>query len=189
MDWDWSTAGDPDREEDPHEYLRIKGSFVYESEFTPEYDWYNGTASHYILGDTINTDGTTNINDPLGDINDPNAMIWPFKIHRARQPYDIVNNILLVPETVGPEGFWTTFNWELALQNGAEDAGLPYSGEFGFTETDMYWPQTHMVQPVENVLQCTDCHSENGRMDWQALGYFGDPIQWGGRTTVQQEGS
>lgn len=185
MDWDWSTAGDPDREEDPHEYLRIKGSFIYESEFVPEYYWYNGTATHYILGDPINPDGTTNINDPLGDINDPTAMIWPFKVHSARQPYDVVNEILLVPQTVGEEGFWTTFNWELALQNGSEATGLPYSGEFGFTDTDMYWPQTHMVQPVENVLQCTDCHSPNGRMDWQALGYFGDPMQWGGRSMQQ----
>jgi len=185
MDWDWSTAGDPDREEDEHEYLRIKGSFVYESEFTPEYFWYNGTASHYIPGDTINPDSPTAINNPLGDINDPAAMIWPFKLHTARQPYDVVHQILLVPQTVGPDGYWSTFNWELSLQNGADATGLPYSGEFGFAETVMYWPLAHMVQPVENVLQCTDCHSDNGRMDWEALGYFGDPIQWGGRTVRQ----
>jgi hypothetical protein len=30
MDWDWSTAGDATIPEDPHVYLRIKGSFVYE---------------------------------------------------------------------------------------------------------------------------------------------------------------
>ena len=59
MDWDWSTAGDDEREEDPHEYLKIKGSFLYESDFIPEYDWYNGTASHYILGDEIDPTNTT----------------------------------------------------------------------------------------------------------------------------------
>ncbi|GAB4515384.1 MAG: tetrathionate reductase family octaheme c-type cytochrome [Anaerolineae bacterium] len=188
MNWDWSTAGDPNREEDEHEYLRIKGSFIYESDFAPDYAWYNGLASHYILGDPVNLQGPTLINDPLGDMTDPNAKIWPFKIHTASQPYDTVNNILLVPQTVGQTGYWTTFDWSSALENGAEFTGLPYSGEYGFIETEMYWPQTHMVQPVENVLQCTDCHSDNGRMDWEALGYFGDPMQWGGRMT-QQEGN
>jgi len=37
------------------------------------------------------------------------------------------------------------------------------------------------VQPKEQALQCYDCHGENGRMDWAALGYFGDPMTWGGR--------
>jgi octaheme c-type cytochrome (tetrathionate reductase family) len=186
MSWDWSTAGDPNREENIHEYLRIKGSFVYESRFTPEYAWYNGTAMHYILNDPIDPAQPTLITDPLGDITDPTAKIWPFKIHRARQPYDTVYNILLIPQTVGETGYWTTFDWDSALQYGAEITGTPYSGEFGFTETEMYWPQTHMVQPVENVLQCVDCHGEDGRLDWQALGYFGDPIQWGGRSAAQR---
>jgi hypothetical protein len=39
-----------------------------------------------------------------------------------------------------------------------------------------------MVQPKENALQCLDCHTENGRLDWEMLGYPGDPMEWGGRT-------
>ena len=116
-------------------------------------------------------------------------MIYPFQIHIASQPYDVVNNILLVPHTTGEDGYWTTFDWDNSLQIGADATGLPYSGEFGFTDTEMYWPQTHMVQPVENVLQCTDCHNPNGRMDWEALGYFGDPMQWGGRELSQEDES
>jgi hypothetical protein len=38
-----------------------------------------------------------------------------------------------------------------------------------------------MVQPAEEALQCDACHGEGGRMDWAALGYPGDPIEWGGR--------
>ena len=182
MEWDWSTAGDPDREESPHEYLKIKGSFVYEENFTPEYYWYNGTAERYLLGDELDPDGVTEINQPLGDINDPAAMIFPFKVHWAQQPYDTIYNILLQPNTVGETGYWTIFDWDTALANGAEAAGLPYSGEYGFTTTAMYWPTTHMVQPAENALQCTACHNDNGRMDWEALGYFGDPMLWGGRS-------
>jgi hypothetical protein len=59
--------------------------------------------------------------------------------------------------------------------------GLEYSGELGFAETWMYWRTSHMVQPAENALQCNDCHGANGRLDWAALGYPGDPMEWGGR--------
>jgi len=38
-----------------------------------------------------------------------------------------------------------------------------------------------MVQPAENALQCTECHSDDGRIDWERLGFFGDPMTWGGR--------
>ncbi len=181
MEWDWSQAGDPNREEDPHEYLRIKGSFVYEENFTPEYAWYNGTGQHYLMGDEIDPDGVTSLAHPLGSMDDPGSLIFPFKIHLANQPYDTVYNILLQPQTVGETGYWTTFDWDSALRNGSLAAGLPYSGNYGFAETSMYWPITHMVQPADYALQCTDCHSDNGRMDWQALGYYGDPMEWGGR--------
>jgi octaheme c-type cytochrome (tetrathionate reductase family) len=73
MNWDWSTAGDDTREESQHEYLKIKGSFVYENEFQPEYYWYNGVAMRYLLGDPIDDDGLTTLNQPLGDINDESA--------------------------------------------------------------------------------------------------------------------
>ena len=52
MEWDWSAAGQ-DLGDDPHIYLKIKGSFVYESNVQPQYMWYNGMAYPYILGDII----------------------------------------------------------------------------------------------------------------------------------------
>lgn len=180
MYWDWSTAGQ-DLPEDPHEYLKIKGSFVYERNFVPEYAWFDGTADRYILGDPIDPSGTTVLNMPKGDINDPEAKIWPFKIHRAKQIYDSVNNYLLQPKTVGEGGYWTEFDWDQAARLGSQVVGLEYSGEYGFASTEMYWPLTHMVVPKEQALQCNDCHGEEGRMDWEALGYYGDPMRWGGR--------
>jgi octaheme c-type cytochrome (tetrathionate reductase family) len=180
MYWDWSTAGQ-DREEDPHEYLKIKGSFIYEGDFTPEYYWSNGTVDRYILGDKIDPSQPTDMNPLHGDINDPTAKIYPFKVHRAKQPYDTVYNYLLQPKTVGEGGFWTEFDWDQALRLGSETVGLEYSGEYGFAETEMNWLITHMVVPAEQALQCNDCHDENGRLDWIALGYNGDPIEWGGR--------
>jgi octaheme c-type cytochrome (tetrathionate reductase family) len=183
MYWDWSTAGQ-DLEEDPHEYLKIKGSFVYESDFMPEYYWHNGSVDRYLLGDKVDPDQVTDLNPLHGDIDDPEAKIYPFKVHRAKQPYDVVNSYLLQPKTVGEGGFWTEFDWDQALSLGSEVVGLEYSGEFDFAETRMNWLLTHMVSPVEQALQCNDCHGEEGRLDWLALGYIGDPVEWGGRFKI-----
>lgn len=187
MDWDWSTAGQDLNIDDPHVYLKIKGSFVYEDRFVPTYAWFDGNGVRYIKGDLIDPTETTLISAPQGDIADLEAKIWPFKVHNGRQPYDVNYNYLLIPNTAGEGGFWSEFNWDQAFRTNEENTGLAFSGEYGFAPTAMYWPQTHMVQPKEKALQCNDCHSENGRMDWEALGYFGDPLRWGGRT--QQVGA
>jgi octaheme c-type cytochrome (tetrathionate reductase family) len=181
MYWDWSTAGSDEIEEGLHTYLKIKGSFVYEANFTPEYHWYNGTASRYIFGDPIYPTQINPINNPGGNITDSRAKIWPFKVHRAKQPYDAEFNYLLQPKTVGEEGFWTEFDWDQALRLGSDVIGLDYSGEYGFVETSMYWPTTHLVKPSKDALTCDNCHGPEGRMDWEALGYYGDPMNWGGR--------
>jgi octaheme c-type cytochrome (tetrathionate reductase family) len=187
--WDWSTAGQ-DLPEDHFTYLKIKGNFTYEKDYQPTYVWFNGNLDYrYLLGDKMDPSKPTMIDLPAGDIKDPSAKIFPFKVHKAKQPYDSINDILLQPRTGGNAvaggGFWETFDWPSALKLGAQDASLDYSGEFGFADTWMYWPTTHMVQPKENALRCEDCHGEDGRMDWDALGYPGDPIEWGSRFDKQ----
>jgi octaheme c-type cytochrome (tetrathionate reductase family) len=180
--WDWSTAGDDEREEDTHEYLKIKGSFIYEKNLKPEFIWFNGLADRYLLGDTVQPEGEiTPLNHPKGDIRDPGARIWPFKVHLAVQPYDAQHKTLMQPVTAGQGGFWREFDWDQALRLGAEVTGMDYSGEYGFTATAMYWPQTHMVAPKELALQCKACHCERGCIDWEAIGYPGDPLKWGSR--------
>ncbi len=180
--WDWSQAAQEGREDDHYTYLKIKGEFVYDKNFAPTYLWYNGNNEYrYLLGDPVNADGITYINKPAGSITDQTAKIYPFKLHIAKQPYDTVFNYLLAPITAGEDGFWTTFDWNSGFQLAEERMGLPFSGRYGFTETYMYWPTTHMVQSADRALQCDACHSDNGRLDWEALGYPGDPIKWGGR--------
>jgi len=34
-----------------------------------------------------------------------------------------------------------------------------------------------MVTPADKALGCLDCHGDNGRLDWQKLGYNGDPMR------------
>jgi octaheme c-type cytochrome (tetrathionate reductase family) len=187
IDWDWSTAGQ-DLPEDHYTYLKIKGTFTYEENVQPAYIWFNGSNDYrYLLGDTFDPNQPLLMNQPSGSIDDPTAKIFPFKIHIGKQPYDSVYNYLLQPRTGGGGdgggGFWETFDWPSALQLGADDTGMDYSGQYGFAETWMYWPTTHMVQAKENALQCDECHTANSRMDWEALGYPGDPLEWGGRST------
>jgi hypothetical protein len=43
-------------------------------------------------------------------------------------------------------------------------------------DTVRYMGIFHEVEPAKNALRCLDCHSEGGRIDWQALGYEGDPL-------------
>ncbi len=181
MSWDWSTAGDGSRGEDPHVYLKSKGSFHYAQNVRPEYYWFNGRAERYLTGDKIDPRRVVQINRPLGDASDPAAKIWPFKVHRGKQVYDPVHLHLLTPRTWGPGGYWTDFDWDQACRLGAKSTGLEYSGQFDFVETEMYWPLSHMVQASEKALQCIDCHGPRGVMDWQQLGYEGDPAYRGTR--------
>ncbi len=180
--WDWSKAGDASRKEDEHHYLKIKGEFTYAQDAVPEYRWFNGTVGRYLLGDRIeDPEEPTPLNPPRGDIGDRTARIWPFKVHRARQPYDVGNHYLFPPVTGGRGGYWTTFDWDRSFRLGAEVSKIAYSGRPGFARTEMYWPLSHMVAPKEKALACTDCHGESSRLDWAALGYAGDPMRTGGR--------
>ncbi len=179
--WDWSKAGDKGRRDDPHSYLKIKGEFTYQQDALPEYRWFNGTVGRYLLGDKIDPKQVTTLNPLQGSISDKTARIWPFKVHRGKQPYDAGNDYLFPPVTGGAGGYWTTFDWPSSFALGAKASGIPFSGKVGFAETDMYWPLSHLVAPKAQALGCTDCHGDKGRLDWKALGYGGDPIKTGGR--------
>ena len=185
MTWDWSAAGDTHREDDPHRYLKIKGAFTYGNSLQPEYRWFNRSMDRYLLGDPLAADGETDINTPQGGYDDRDSRIWPFKVHVALQPADKVHQWLIPPVTAGEGGYWHLFNWYLALKKGAELAGLPFSGQYGFVTTRMYWPLHHLVVPGSRALSCVDCHHPagegQGRMDWKRLGYRGDPQIYGGR--------
>ncbi len=183
--WDWSEAGQGGRKEDPHEYLKIKGSFKYAQNIRPEYAWYNGRAYRYLTGQPIDPTRVVHINYPLGGPRDPEAKIWPFKVHRGKQIYDKVHQHLLAPRTAGPGGYWTEFDWDKACRIGAQETGIEYSGQYDWAETAMYWPLSHMVQAKEKALQCTDCHAEQGILNWKELGYDGDPAFHGDRRRLE----
>ena len=173
MWWDWTKAGDL-KDGKPYvvkgefgkpTYKSIKGEFRWEKNVQPEYFWYNGSFDNIGIKDKIDPATIVQVSHPLGDKNDPDARIHPFKIHRGKQPYDKINKQMVAPLLSGPNGFWTTFDMDDAITRGNKTLDVPYSGEFDYVETTYAFPITHMVAPRENALNCTECHiRENSRL-------------------------
>lgn len=176
--WDWSTAGklqdgkpfEVDDADGNHTYLSIKGNFTWGKNLKPDYVWFNGTAGHYLLGDKVADTTKPLVLNPLnGSYQDVESKIIPVKIHRARQPFDPVNQIIIQPklyaEKVGEGALWKDFNWETASEVGMKEVNLPFSGKVSFLKTEMYWPVNHMVSSKENTVKCNECHTrENSRL-------------------------
>ncbi len=178
MRWDWSTAGKK-KDGKPYtekgefgkpKYDTKKGDFIWAKNVTPEYFWFNGSIEHLTVKDTIDPGNTVRINQPVGSRDDPDSRIFPFKVHRGKLPYDKVNKNLVIPHLF-PKGkddkdaYWKGFNWDKAIAYGMEYAGLQYSGEYDFVETEYVFPSTHMVAPKENSVACIECHSRSeGRL-------------------------
>jgi octaheme c-type cytochrome (tetrathionate reductase family) len=171
--WDWSTAGRL-RNGEPYEeknalgddtYMSIKGSFVWGRNLKPEYAWFDGRATHYLMGDKVKTT-PVRLNRLLGSYDDPDARIIPVKVHRARQPFDEGNRTLVQPKLAGQArgdgAFWRDFDWQRSASEGMKLVGLPYSGKLGFVETEMTWPLNHMVAPKEKAVGCAECHTREG---------------------------
>jgi len=176
MAWHWSEAGklkegNPytvDDEDGNHLYMSIKGRFEWGKNVKPDYIWFNGTADHYVLGDTIKSIPVV-MNTLNGSYNDKYSKIIPVKIHRGDQIYDENTKLLIQPKLYsaqyGDSAFWKDFDWNLASQAGMQRMGLPYSGEIDFVETVMYWPVNHMVSPKDQSVGCAECHTRtDGRL-------------------------
>ncbi len=168
LSWDWSTAGQdieaPVDENGKHSYNKKKGHFTWGKMVTPKYLWYNGSAHAYNRGDKMDPDKVTYLTYPNGDIKDEKAKIFPFKLHSGKQIYDKKNKYFITAKVFGEGGYWVDYDWDKAARLGMEASGLPYSGEYGFAPTEMYWRINHMVSPKEDALGCLDCHGDNGRM-------------------------
>jgi hypothetical protein len=82
------------------------------------------------------------------------------------QPYDKGNNTLVYMHLWGEdeEAFWGTYDFGRAIAAGMAQYGIPYSGEYGFVETESFWPITHMVAPKEDAVACASCHQRDSRI-------------------------
>jgi hypothetical protein len=182
MIWDWSTAGNLDENgqamhqndaDGNHKYMSIKGTFIWNNNVEPEYYWFNGIANHQLINEEVESfpiqmntlDGSYKDKGLFKKSMNP-SKIWPVKVHRGKQIYDPVNKTLIQPKLwdkeAGEGAYWVDFDWQIAAQKGMDYVGLPYSGEYEFVETEMYWPLNHQVSPKEQSLKCIDCHVRKG---------------------------
>ncbi|MHC1724851.1 MAG: tetrathionate reductase family octaheme c-type cytochrome [Syntrophobacteraceae bacterium] len=175
MYWDWSTAGKRDEKGKPvvekrdgrPAYDGMKGSFVWQKDVVPEYLWYNGELKYLTLKDKVDPGlGPVRINSTTGSYADSKARIYPFKLHRGKQPFDPINSAFISPHLFGKDdaAYWKGYDWKKASEVGMAYMGLPFSGEVSFIESEYLFQTTHMVAPKENALSCAECHSRNGRM-------------------------
>jgi octaheme c-type cytochrome (tetrathionate reductase family) len=168
MSWDWSQAGQlkdgkkfkTKDEFGKFDYMSIKGRMKWAKNVKPEYFWYNGSIKSVTAKDKIDPSGVVKVSWPEGSRQDVNSRIYPFKVHHGKQPYDKVNQTLLMPLLSGKQGYWNTLDWNSALSVGQAAMDLPYSGEFDFVATTYVFPITHMVAPRDQSLACTECHSQ-----------------------------
>ena len=173
MVWDWSTAGKMDKDGKPFKlkdssghdsYDSKKGDFKYETNVIPEYVWFNGTVNYTLRETKLDPSRIVKINSFEGSANDGKSKIWPLKVFRGKQPFDVGSNQLLVFHTYGKDdsALWSNFNWDKAIEYGMKEIGAEYSGKYAFVETEMVWPITHMVAPKGDALTCAQCHAPSG---------------------------
>jgi len=235
--WDWSKAGDKARKAEKDKYAMPdydlkKGEFQWKESAKPVYRWFGGFTKRVLIGDRIDPQApVTNLVEPVGSMNDPSSKITPFKLMKGVQALDAKHNYFLVPHLFPRDkedqtAYWKHYDWQKAFTDGMQAVGLPYSGEYKWVETWMYWRLHHEVMPAEMALSCVQCHQSlqgertcnrchqdsrevdfkkvahkgtdfsymvtQGRdvshligttdyINFEALGYKGDPIIYGGR--------
>ena len=199
-EWYWADAGQDispipiDADTGKPAYDKMKGSFNWELNVRPTLRFYDGKWIKSLIGenDTVaslpSEDGKVYLGGPAADYTNPNAKIYPFKKLIGNQPADANNGTILVPHLFGtaggPNPFWGAYDWNLALQDGADRTGQPYTGEFVFVDTVSYWAVNHEIAPAADALgqggNCGDCHFSD-QIDWPGLGWTADPVEGGTR--------
>lgn len=176
MWWDWSTAGKLDADNQPLKlrdehghvsYLSEKGNFRHGEDVVPHYAWFDGTVEYTMVDEVFDIDNPPlEINRLDGGPDDPASRIWPFKMMRGKQPFDTEHKTLLATHVFGPDdsSLWSNYDWPKALKFASEGSGIPFSGQFDFIETRMYWPITHMVPKADQALTCDACHASESRL-------------------------
>ncbi|MCL2026199.1 MAG: cytochrome C [Leptospirales bacterium] len=172
LSWDWSKAGQRPEDESKTKdadgdalFVMNRGEFTLGADIVPEYRVLGGRVSNVLVGDKIDPTGTVHLN-PVIDAK-TNGKLWPVRVLRSKQPYDVKNNTLIVPKLFGGPGsgaYFDDHDWQKAAAAGMRAAGLEFSGEIGWVDTEKVMPINHMVGSKKNALKCEDCHSRNGRL-------------------------
>jgi mono/diheme cytochrome c family protein len=141
----------------------------------PVYAWFNGFTRAQLPGEPVSrlADGSVGIMVPQGSRDDPTSRIFAFKLHRAKLPL-LAGKNWIIPVAV--EQFFPNGKIDPAVKNAAKEMYGIDDARYSWTDASRYMGIFHGVQPASKAVSCLECHSPNGRMDWKALGYAGDPL-------------
>ena len=198
VEWYWADAGKDvvpvpvDPVTGRPTFDKKKGTFVWKNNVRPTLRFSNGQWNRMVIGVSDKYDQEPiMLAEPLGSRDDPEAMIYPFKLMVGNQPVDPNTKTVLVPHLFGKAGgdnpFWAKYDWNAALADGAAYTGQDYSGEYAFGSTEMLLSVNHEIAPAAEAYGkweeggsggCRDCHS-NDAIDWPALGWSDDPVNGG----------
>lgn len=160
------------------QYSEEKGKYTYgqelEYDVEPVYAWFNGSSFAQVPGRPVqrNAEGKITMVLPQGDRNDPTAKIAPFKLHRGRLPV-LIDKQWLAP--VATEELYHHGDVDKAVRDATHSLYGIEDAQFEWEDTIRYMGIYHAIPPADDALQCADCHTTGGRMDWKALGYEADP--------------
>lgn len=126
-----------------------------ESNVVPTYFWWDG---HRMRTPP----------EPIGSVEDTGAKITPWKPMRVTVPFDTATD---TPVYIKQGVYKVTGNLDAAVTAGVEASGQEYSGSWTPVTERMYFDANHQVAPASEALQCADCHSGEGQLDFAALGY------------------
>lgn len=108
--------------------------------------------------------------EPVGDIRDPAARIYPWK----RVAYNVVSDASSGKPVFVKAGVYAVKGDPLAAaKKGAEDSKQEFSGAVKGVEEVMLFSLNHQVAPKAQALSCDACHRPDGLLDFAALGYAG----------------
>jgi hypothetical protein len=105
---------------------------------------------------------------PVGSIDDTNAKITPWKPLEVTVPFDAETE---TPIYIKQGVYQIQGDLTAAVEAGVAASGQEYSGEWVAVTELMYFDAQHQVAPAAESLTCGDCHAEEGRLDFVALGY------------------
>lgn len=154
---------------------KYSATITLQKDVTPVYAWFNGYTKAQLAGEPANIlpDGSAGIMIPQGSREDPNAKIYAFKLHKGKLPLLAEKN-WLIPITV--EHFFSNGKIDPAVQSAAKEIYNISNPKYSWVDTTRYMGIFHGVQPKTQALKCMDCHGKTGIMDWNALGYKGNPM-------------
>jgi hypothetical protein len=123
-----------------------------EEQVSPVFEWFNGAV-----------EASTK---PIGNMRDGKAKIYPFKIIKSVLPFDPDNKKILPLKL---SVFTQTGNVGESIEAAIKESGQSWSGKWEKTTRQTYIQISHSVS--NKGRQCNECHSKEGIMDFEALGY------------------